>query len=248
MSENDLIKNEILNQIRKLADEANGIPPGQKKFATVTGIKDHLWKAKIWLNWTDALAEAGFGPRKWVTGYEDEFLLGKLAELANKIGHFPSQGEIKFEGSKNPHFPGFGAFRTRWSMSELATAAAEYAVQAKNETLQSHAEEYLEKKPTVISPETETAKGEAKGHVYLQQIGDKYRIGQTNSVVGRYRQVQMETPTPVRYVHTILTDDPKGVEAYWHKRFEACKLPINGDWFALKASDVAAFKKWKKIW
>ncbi len=51
--------------------------------------------------------------------------------------------------------------------------------------------------------------------------------------------MSIQLPQKARTVHIILTDDPVGIEAYWHKRFSSKNT--NGEWFDLDTSDVQAF-------
>jgi len=82
------------------------------------------------------------------------------------------------------------------------------------------------------------------GYVYMMRSGRRYKIGHTTSPSRRHREVRLDLPDPTTLVHSIETDDPAGIEAYWHKRF-ATKRVRDTEFFSLDASDVAAFKRRK---
>ena len=81
--------------------------------------------------------------------------------------------------------------------------------------------------------------------VYLMKSGPHYKIGRTNSVSRRGSELAIKIPVPPRTIHSVETDDPVGVESYWHKRFADKRG--EGEWFVLSAEDVSAFKRWRRI-
>ena len=83
----------------------------------------------------------------------------------------------------------------------------------------------------------------ACGYVYLLRSGTHYKIGKTRDLESRIDQIRLQLPWPVEVVHKIETDDPDGIETYWHKRFSEKRE--NGEWFDLTSDDVAVFM-WRR--
>ncbi len=81
------------------------------------------------------------------------------------------------------------------------------------------------------------------GFVYLLKSGRFYKIGKTNAAGRRERELAIQLPEKAATAHVIKTDDPTGIEAYWHKRFEAKRR--HGEWFELDRADVLVFKRRK---
>ena len=94
----------------------------------------------------------------------------------------------------------------------------------------------------VRRPRDETSEVEF-GYVYLARSGAFHKIGRSNSVGRRERELAIQLPEKLKIIHSIKTDDPAGIEAYWHRRFEDRRK--GGEWFALSAADIAAFKRRK---
>jgi len=81
------------------------------------------------------------------------------------------------------------------------------------------------------------------GFVYLIKSGRYYKIGMTNDLHRRAREISIELPERSETIHSITTDDPSGIEAYWHKRFASKR--VNGEWFSLSPSDIKTFRRRK---
>jgi hypothetical protein len=62
----------------------------------------------------------------------------------------------------------------------------------------------------------------------------RYKIGKTNLVERRRDQISIQLPEDLELLHAIKTDDATGIEAYWHKRFEAKKPRGNGSLYRAK--------------
>ncbi len=91
-------------------------------------------------------------------------------------------------------------------------------------------------------PETSSIPAD-EGFVYLIRSGRYHKIGRTNSVGQREYELTIQLPEKATLIHKIRTDDPGGIEAYWHKRFLAKRT--NGEWFELDRQDINMFKKRK---
>ncbi|CCV05400.1 conserved hypothetical protein [Mesorhizobium metallidurans STM 2683] len=240
----EIQKQEIIRAIRSIAAASGGVPPGQRKFLSETGITDHTWKNRIWRKWTDALAEAGFAPLEWFAGYDKSEILQQVNDLARRLEAFPNYGDLTFEGSNNPYFVSIAAIKRRWRIGDLAAELRTFAADRGDHQVVAYCDDFLA--TTKSLPDAGEAPDKpALGYVYLIKYGKDFKVGRTSSIARRSRQVQIELPDETVLVHAILTDDPAGVEAYWHRRFADKRG--NGEWFKLSAADLATFKRWTKI-
>jgi len=234
-------KQHIINEIHRTAK--NGKAIGQKLFFTETGIKVDDWSGKYWAKWGDALVEAGYPENDWTIAYDDAHILQSILQLTRKLGKVPTKAEMQLERRSNTAFPSINPIRRLGSKLQLMGSLLEYcrSQEGYEDVEQILKSTQVSAKPTALS---EQAENKTKhGYVYLLMSGKNYKIGHTISALSRTTAISNMTPDGALIDHLIRTDDPRGIEAYWHNRF--AEKRGNGEWFALSAADVAAFKRRK---
>lgn len=239
-----LKKQDILDELRRTAVENGGVPLGSEKFVKETVIKKHEWQ-KYWSKFSDALREAGLPPNSFQVAYSQEFLLKKLIDLIKELGKFPATGDLRVKENNDPDFPSQDTFfRRLGAKKHWAAEITNYSRKMGYTDIIELCLPALESQGTKLSSEDRIEK-EQIGSVYMLKSGRYYKIGHTNDDGRRRYELKIQLPEKAEIVHSIKTDDPNGVEAYWHKRLKTKRK--NGEWFDLAPSDLKAFKRWKRI-
>ena len=236
----------ILDEIRRTAAENGGKPLGQNRFRTETGIKEYDWKAH-WARWGDALVVAGFAPNGLQVATGTGEMVKRYADLAIELGHLPVYGDLRLKRRSDRDLPSSDTFHDRFgNKRELIRAVADYCKSTVGfEDVAAWCDEYLSRdqrtSPSVSSDGL--VEESSFGSVYLAKSGRYYKIGKSNAAGRREYEIALQLPEKVKMEHVITTDDPTGIENYWHKRFEAKRK--NGEWFDLDRADVSAFRRRK---
>jgi hypothetical protein len=231
----------ILDTIRRTAQANGGVPLGEDRLAQL-GISPTVW-GRYWPRLTAAQREAGVMPNKANQAHPEEDALARLASLTRELGAIPTSRERIVKHHQDPSFPTDRIWKRLGPKSRLLARLVKYA--------RSHPgnDDVLALCSIHPGPDDSpppTASTPPFGSVYLLKgPGSRYKIGRTNAFGRRRRELAIQLPFETRKIHVIETDDPEGVEAYWHQRFATKR--INSEWFELAAADVAAFKRWKRL-
>jgi hypothetical protein len=233
----------IIAEIQRTAALNGGVALGVRRFFTETGIRDTDWSGKYWLRWSEALKEAGFEPNDFTESYSDEALLDTLAGYVRELGHFPIRAELLMKARTDRTFASEKTYRRFGLKQDLAARLLAHSIARGYADVAAICEPVLAMKLPDRDEEPKHAGEDEFGFVYLIKFGPHYKIGRTNALGRRERELAIQLPKKTNVVHSIRTDDPVGIEEYWHKRFHSRRK--NGEWFALSSEDVAAFRRRK---
>ena len=239
-------KSHILDEIRRTSQENGSVPLGRDRFRSETSIRESDWYGRYWVRWGDALREAGFSPNAFqLKGLSDEQLLEKLIALIRELGRYPIRAELRMKRRNDSAFPDDVVFSRRFGRQhEVAARLVKYCLAGDGyeDVLAICQPRAVQLRATSDDP-TPLHSSEQVGSVYLLKSGRYYKIGRTNAVGRRERELAIQLPGRTALIHDIKTDDPAGIEAYWHRRFQDRRK--QGEWFTLTAQDVSAFTRRK---
>lgn len=234
------MREQILNEIRKFALTNGGRVPGVRIFERATGIREAAWRGVLWARWGDAVKEAGLEPNVKQGRLEEDFFLTKIAEACRHYGKFPTAMEFRMFQKQDGNFPNVKSITRHFgSLTHIPNQLAKWAqTQGNYSDLAA-----ILGDTSNASEEPPSASAAREGLVYLMRSGAHYKIGRSDELERRVKEIRIALPEAAELVHSIRTDDPAGIEAYWHRRFAGQRA--NGEWFKLSSSDVAAFKRRK---
>jgi hypothetical protein len=234
------MREHIISEIRRLAALNGGQAPGNQAFAKATGITEGKWRGKFWARWGDALIEAGFEPNAWMGKTDPNLIFVGLIAAARHYGRFPTDSELSMLRNSDPAIPSPKTIRSHFkSRPELIVAVKKFIGNDED-----FADVHAMLPAAPLPPPTQPAGVKlVDGHVYLIKSGDFYKIGRSDELERRVKEIRIALPDAATLIHAINTDDPPGIEAYWHRRFAARRA--NGEWFKLLSDDVRAFMRRK---
>ena len=241
MSSSQELRTRIVGEIKRLAALDNGRAPGRASFVQQTGIKVSQWSGVIWARWGDALEEAGLSPNKLQAKSNEEFLFCKFCEAIRHYGRVPTGTELRiYARTIDLNYPSHG------TLSNNFGSKSETLLQLKNwiaDKAQWADVSLLLTISQVVQPERSPLAKLTEGSVYLNRSGKHYKIRRSDEIERRVKEIRVTLPDAATLEHVIKTDDPSGIESYWHRRFADRRA--NGEWFALTPQDILIFKRRK---
>ena len=180
-------------------------------FQRETGITESQWYGKTWRRWNDAVVEAGLVPNERQERLSSERVLEKYAEVCRHYGRPPSNIELRTYARESPNFISHNTFFKHFGDKSGVIAAL------RDRAIERNDQELLNLLPDAAPTKTDDSQASpnlSEGYVYLLKSGTHYKIGRSNEIERRIKQISIALPEKVELAHAIRTDDPPGIEAY----------------------------------
>lgn len=234
-------KEDIINEYKKLKRRI-GSPPDSRTFYSETGISRHAAEVAFGREaFSKIQREAGDNPYAFgIPGRTpDQFFL-VYGQVVRELQSIPTRADWKHRRIS----PTADSYCRKLHLPWRAMPSA-FLEWANDKPEWQDVARICDSRCTTENKRTDEAVPEDSGYVYLLRAGKFYKIGRTNSLGRREYEVALQLPEKAKTIHFIQTDDPVGIEAYWHKRFENKRK--RGEWFELSSEDVRAFKRRKSM-
>ena len=200
-------KEKIIAAYNDLVKERGGKLIGERIFARETGFSHHYWKGGFWRSWSAFQSEAGYIPNIQTSKIPDEILLYRYAELALERNALPSEADLMLKRKDDPSFPNKLAYRRWGTRDQLLEKVAEYC--QGEEKFASVVRLLSEGFSNSLDQKIDSQR--IKGFVYLLRSGKNYKIGRSNAVGRRLRELAIQLPKKPNMVHVITTVRQNGV-------------------------------------
>lgn len=208
-------KKSIIETYHDLVKKHGGKPIGQRVFKRETGFPHYYWQGGFWRSWSAFQEDAGYEHNNPTLKIPDEDLLRPFAELVIKMSEVPTEADLLLKRKEDSHFPSAKAYRRWGSRDSLLEKVAECC-----EGKEQFAPVLnLLREGISNSRERHIESFNIKGFVYILRSGKSYKLGRSNAVGRRLRELAIQLPQKPDVVHVIETDDHESIEKYWHSRF-----------------------------
>jgi hypothetical protein len=239
-----MTRDQIISEVRRRAEANGGQPLGERMFYRDTGWNKRILTRAGFPNYGHAREAAGYARGTLQRAYSDDELFAPLAQLTREKQRFPTVGELQV-AQYSTGTPSYEAYRRASKRGPLRTQLLEWCRRHLDFADVSDVVESTPDVPSTARSAGRQAEKVVSGYVYLMRYGGSgrdYKIGRTDNVSRRESQIDMMSPTDVRRVHVIATDDPRGIERYWQDRFANRRVGTK-EIFRLTSEDVAAFRR-----
>jgi hypothetical protein len=185
------MREHILSEVRRIAIETGNVP-GWTAFSRATGISENQWRGKFWARWGDVLKDAGYGPNEWTQKLETSQILLIIIDACRHYRKFPTNSELDLYRQINTTLPGLNTIRRHFgSQSGMIIALTKLVME---DEIFADIIPMLPNIPEVIAEKSSNPYKASEGFVYLIKSGDFYKIGRSDDIERRIKEIRTALP------------------------------------------------------